>query len=190
MITIDNMMDITKAMDAAQEDDTPFLSVSGENVSVIGDPTKSEPRNRDYTVTFGIPKEWKDRLGKNTKIVAETDYEYAVEATFKNVFVPARNRTKVTTAVAGLMPFLRKSTPAGDVESLSADEYVAIARSLNDEVVDAVYDVLRVVFRLDEEIAECILLSSAMLNVTKLFYDLPGVVNESDLFTESSAENK
>lgn len=190
MITVDNMMEITEAIDKAQEDDTPFLSVSGDNVSVIGEPTKTEPRNRNYTVTFGIPKEWKDRLGKNTKIVAETDYEYAVEATFKNVFVPARNRTKVTTAVAGLMPFLRKVTPAGDVETLSVDEYVEIARSLNDEVVDAMYDVLRVVFRLDPEIAECILLSSAIKNITALFYDLPGIVNEADLFSESSAKSR
>lgn len=190
MITIDNMTEIAEAMDKAQEDNTPFLSVSGDNISVIGDPQRTEPRNRDYTLTFGIPKEWKERLGKNVKIVSETDYEYAIEVTFKNVFVPARNRTKVTTAVAGLMPFLRRVTPAGNVETLSVDEYVEIARSLNDEVVDAMYEVLRTVFRLDEEIADCILLSSAQRTLVQLFYDLPGVINESDLFSESSAVSR
>ena len=190
MITVDNMMDITDAIDKAQEDDTPFLNVNGDNISVIGNPQRTEPRNRNYTLKFGIPKEWKERLGKNAKVIAETDYEYVIETTFRNVFVPARNRTKVTTAMANLMPFLRKVTPAGDVETLSVDEYVEIARSLNDEVVDAVYEVLRTVFRLDEEIAECILLSSALANISQLFYDLPGVVNESDLFSESSAVNQ
>lgn len=184
------MMDISDAIENAQEDDTPFLSTAGDNVSVIGDATKREPRNRDYTLTFGIPKEWKERLGKNLTILSESDYEMAVEAKFKNVFVPSKNRAKVTTAVANLMPFLRKVTPAGDVETLSIDEYVAIARSLNDEVINAIYAVLKEVFRLDEEIADCILLSSAVSTVTRLFYDLPGVVNESDLFSESSVGNR
>ena len=184
MITIDNMVDMSTALDKAQEDDTPFISTTKDSVQVVGNPMKTEKKTYDYKVLFVVPIAWKDRIGTG-RIIKEDDYEAVIEAEFKNVFVPGRYRIDVVTAVTGVLPFLRKTTPTGNVEAFTIDEYGEIIRTLSTEVLDAIYNVVATVLRLDKDFAECMHPISAIVTAIKMFNDFPDVMNESDLFTES-----
>lgn len=184
MLTIDNMVEMSNALDKAQEDDTPFLAVTKDSAQVVGNPTKTEKKTHDYKVIFIIPHEWKPKIG-SSRIISEDDYELMVEAEFKNVFVPGRYRIDVVTAVTGVLPFLRKTAPNGNVEAFTIDEYGEILKTLSSEILDALYTVVAKVLRIDSDFAECMHPISAIVTAIKMFNDFPDVLNESDLFTES-----
>lgn len=183
-LTVENMEQFSRTLDNAQKDDTPFLAVSDGKASVIGNPTKTEKKVTDYKILFGLPPEWRDRIG-NAKIIRETEDEITVEATFKKVFIPGRYRMDVVTAVTGVLPFLRKTAPNGEVQEFTIDEYSDIVNSLNREVMSALYDVIKTVLRLDDDIADCMLPMSAIVTALQMFESMPDALNEADLFTES-----
>lgn len=183
-VTTDHMKQMSDALDNAQKDDTPFLSVANGSAQVVGNPMKTEKKSYDYKVLFVIPKDWKDQIGGG-RVVKENDYEAMVEAEFKNVFVPGRYRVDVITAVTGILPFLRKTTPNGNVEAFTIDEYGEIVKTLNSEVLDAIYNVVGTVLRIDPQFVQCMHPISAIVNALKMFNDVPDVMNEADLFTES-----
>lgn len=184
MITLDNMVEMSKSFDKAQEDDTPFLVTTNDSVQVVGNPTKTEKKVKNYTVMFGLPIELKKRLG-DAKVLAENGYEVIVSVDFKNVFVPPRYRVDVVSAVTGVLPFLKKATPQGEVVTFSLDEYTEIISTLKPEIMDALYSVVTRVLRIDEDIAQYMSPTSAIAVALQMMDDMPDVLNEADLFTDS-----
>lgn len=184
MITVDNMVQMAESFDKAQKDDTPFLVTTNDSVQIMGNPTKTEKKTMNYKVLFGIPKELKPRIG-NAKVLYDNDYELVVEVEFKNVFVPGRYRLDVVGAVTGVLPFLKKVTPEGEITSFTVDEYAEIIRSLNSEVLDALYSVVSKILRIDADLAEFMSPISVMAVAMQMMDDMPDLMNESDLFTGS-----
>lgn len=187
MITADDMVEMAGKFDKAQEDSTPFLVTANDKVQIMGNPNKTERKNYNYKIMFGIPRELKDRIG-GAKVLLDNGYELVVEVEFKNVFVPNKYRVDVVSAVTGVLPFLKKVTPDNEIVSFTYDEYAQIIGTLNHEVMEAVYTVVRRILRIDEDIAEYMSPISAIATALKMMDDMPDVLNEADLFTASFAE--
>lgn len=187
MLTVDNMVEMAEKFDKAQEDSTPFLVTANDKIQIMGDPNKTAKKSHDYKVMFGIPRELRGRISGG-ELLYDNGYELVVQVEFKNVFIPNRYRMDVVGAVTGVLPFLKKVTPEEEIVSFSVDEYAQIIRTLNHEVMDAIYAVVQQVLRIDADIMEYMSPISAIATAMKMMDDMPDVMNEADLFTESFAE--
>ena len=85
--------EISEALDKAEEDTTPFMVVTDQDLNVVGDANKTELNKHDYKIAFRIFKDGK--------------YEW-IDKEFKDVYITPRNDVKVSRMLTQLMPYFKK----------------------------------------------------------------------------------
>ena len=170
---------VVDAMDEAQESDRPYL-IHEEEPIVVGDANETEVTPTDFKVLFRIPKK------ENNKVT----YEYR-EIEYNDVYITPRMDMKIVRVMSELTPFFRKVNEKGEVEKYTDDEAMKIVESLDDEILDHMYDLVGSVLRIDRRLVPFIELAAVLDNVTQIIHAFPEVYNESEaFFPPSSAEEQ
>lgn len=183
-LTQEEFKEIAEKMQAAQKDDTPFAVVQGEEVAVVGDANKTQIKRHDYKVKVTVPKAYASMLIKSEDIQREVG-EYAVgTVTFKDVYIKPRNSIKIMAAAADLIPFFNNLEENGSVTAMDDEELIASHKLFSDEVIDAMYRLVKNVLDLDDAMADSITPPSVIELVRKFIEDFPELFGETDAFFE------
>lgn len=179
MITYEEFKNFQEAYEKANEDDTPRLAVVDDEMHVLGDPNKTEKKMNDYTVRFAFPNEEKY---KKENIIKETPNYLICEREYKDVFIPAKRHPGVVGAFTRLEQFIMDIREDGEVEPFSDSQIKQILELLDDEIIDAVSDVIGKVLGLTPFESDCIVASSALKVIAQMMTNIPEVVSEADYF--------
>lgn len=174
--------EIQKKLQEAQKDDTPFAVVQGDEVAVVGDANKTAIKKHDYTVKVTIPKAYASMLIKGEDIQREIGDYVVGEVTFKDVYIKPRNSMKIMAAAADLIPFFNNLEEDGNVTAMDDEELIASHKLFSDEVVDAMYRLVKNVLDLDDAMADSLTPPSVVELVGKFIEDFPELFGETDAF--------
>ena len=161
--------EISEALDKAEEDTTPFMVVTDQDLNVVGDANKTEINKHDYIVNFRVFK-----AGK---------YEW-VEKEFKDVYITPRNDVKVSRMLTQLMPFFKK-TEDGKVKKFTNEEILDILTQ--DALLDTMYDTVAAILNIPDSLKDYMAPESVIQAVTQIIKDYPEAVNEADTFFGKSS---
>lgn len=182
-MTPEQFKKIQKQLELVQEDQTPYAVISEDEVSVVGDATLTQNTKKDYKVSFIYPAEYRDIIGEEN-IKSEKNNLLFVEVEYKDVFIAPREALKVTGCVAHLLPFFKKLFPDGRVGELDEDEAYAMVKSLEPEIVDAMYRLVGVVLKMDESMWADMYFESVFNLIVSFINDFPWAFNAGDGFFE------
>ena len=183
-------------MKDSQNDNTPYLAVtSDDELHVIGDPNETEIVPADYTVYFLFPDNQKYREKVARTGAVETDEingrkiegeipsgQFLAKRTYKDVHITPRRVGSVVSAFVTVEQFFYDVSEDGEIRDMSYEESIEVFRMLNQEILDAVYDVVSAVLKIPKDEQEMILPINALEVATKMVIQNPDVVNNADLF--------
>ena len=183
-------------MKDSQNDNTPYLAVtSDDELHVIGDPNETEIVPADYTVYFLFPDNQKYREKVARTGAVETDEingrkiegeipsgQSLAKRTYKDVHITPRRVGSVVSAFVTVEQFFYDVSEDGEIRDMSYEESIEVFRMLNQEILDAVYDVVSAVLKIPKDEQEMILPINALEVATKMVIQNPDVVNNADLF--------
>ena len=190
-------------MKDSQNDNTPYLAVtSDDELHVIGDPNETEIVPADYTVYFLFPDNQKYREKVARTGAVETDEingrkiegeipsgQFLAKRTYKDIHITPRRVGSVVSAFVTVEQFFYDVSEDGEIRDMSYEESIEVFRMLNQEILDAVYDVVSAVLKIPKDEQEMILPINALEVATKMVIQNPDVVNNADLcFGLSSSE--
>lgn len=183
-------------MKDSQNDNTPYLAVtSDDELHVIGDPNETEIVPADYTVYFLFPdnQKYRERVARTGAV--ETDEingrkiegeipngQFLAKRTYKDVHITPRRVGSVVSAFVTVEQFFYDVSEDGEIRDMSYEESIEVFRMLNQEILDAVYDVVSAVLKIPKDEQEMILPINALEVATKMVIQNPDVVNNADLF--------
>ena len=183
-------------MKDSQNDNTQYLAVtSDDELHVIGDPNETEIVPADYTVYFLFPDNQKYREKVARTGAVETDEingrkiegeipsgQFLAKRTYKDVHITPRRVGSVVSAFVTVEQFFYDVSEDGEIRDMSYEESIEVFRMLNQEILDAVYDVVSAVLKIPKDEQEMILPINALEVATKMVIQNPDVVNNADLF--------
>lgn len=181
-----DFLQIKNAIDKAEEDTKPIAGIVDDKVVVKGDVNDTKIEPKDYTAHFVIP----EHIAKNIDSAKLRSDGYAeLDIEYKNVFPTARDNVKFTSAISQLLPFYRSMDEHGGIDDMSEEDFINhVLPELKDDIVDAIYRVVKVVLGIDETLIGWLTPGSALMLVSQILHDFPSVVNQADLFFASSTE--
>ena len=186
MITMEQFTEMKDAMNVAQNDDTPFVNATDDEMHIFGDPNKTEVVSNDYVVRFAFPDQpkWRSRIKTTGDKLSEkqVDGYLCVERVYKDAFISPRMMGNAITAMALLEQFLYEVTEEGEVKSLSDEQIKSVLYTMNHEISDATYELVGAVLRIPLDEIEWMLPLNTFENAVQIVLNNPSVVNESDLF--------
>ena len=191
---------LKETMKESQSDRTPYLAVtSNDELHVIGDPNETEIVPADYTVYFLFPdnQKYREKVARTGAI--ETDEingrklasavpagQFLAKRTYKDVHITPRRVGSVVSAFVTVEQFFYDISENGEIRDLTYEESIEVFRMLNQEILDAVYDVVSAVLKIPKDEKEMILPINALEIATKMVVQNPDIVNNADLFFGSS----
>ena len=194
MSEIFNMEDAYKGIDEAlkeaEKDDTPFLVVDDDNLTVVGDANKTEVKQNDYVLSFRFPKGTKIPKSKGFSEGLETKYGVVTQKEYKDFFIAPRKNMNIVRLLINILPFFKKQNDDGTVTEYTEDEIASIIGSLTDEIINAMYDLVCYVFDVDTALRDYIEPMCVARLIIQLIKDYPEVSNEADTFFDSSVQNQ
>lgn len=183
MLTLEEYREIKEKMDEAQEDDTPYATVTDDELHILGNPNNTKTKSHEYTVGFAFPrtKEWEKSVGEEN-ILKKTDNYIYMERKFEDVFITPRMQAAVVSSFVEFYAFFQKINADGSVEEPTLDEIRVILRELSGELEAAMYNAVGKVLGVKEELIDFMIIGDVVKTCLKLIGDFPEIVNEADLF--------
>lgn len=158
-------------LEAAQTDTTPFVIPDSE-VTVVGDANKTEINAHDFEITFRIPQEMEDGTIKQVKKTQE----------YKGVYITPRLDRKLSRLIASMMPYFKKANDDGTVSDYTQEELAKISKDFEGEILDMMYDVVGELLGIHKELRQYMMVDSVEASVTKIFRQIPELINEGETF--------
>jgi len=179
----DYIKEVSKQLKDAENDDTPFAMVNGEEMSVIGDANRTETKLHDYRISFVISKqdaeEGKIVIPENGRLIAN---HWFFSFDFEDVTITPRSDVKLLRDINLLMPFFYDIKGDGTVERPSDEELIDRFIDCSDEVFSAMQNTVASFMGIGDYLAKRIKSGSAIKNLAQLIKDFPEVFNEADVF--------
>lgn len=179
-ITVADFNKVKESIQKTEESDTPYAVATGEEVLIVGDANKTDNHKHDYKVLFRFPKDRYPTLKE--KALKEVGNFYVVELDYEDVTITPRQDTRLLTSIMTVLPFINKIKDDGSLTDFSESELVQLVKEMNDEIVDALYDIVKSTLLIDSDIVDFMLLSSVVDTVVQITYDFPEVFMEADAF--------
>lgn len=187
MITQKDYMKLAEARKKAEEDTTPFAVVANDEIHVVGDANKTEPKKHDYVIGFNFPKKWAERF-EEKDIVFRGAETITVEMVYPNVTITPRDHIDVITALVELEPFFSKILDNGEVKELDFEDIRDILRYMNKEMRDALFHAVATILKVDESIEAYMDIFDVIMVSARLMVDFPEAINEANQLFEFSAK--
>ena len=186
MITMEQFTEMKDAMNVAQNDDTPFVNATDDEMHIFGDPNKTEVKRNDYVVRFAFPDtpKWWRRIANSgdKKSEKQVDGYICVERTYSDVHLAPRDMGNAITAMALIEQFTTEVTENGEVKALSYEQMKSVIFAMNHEISDATYELVSSVLRIPPDESEWMLPMNTLENAVQIVLNNPSLVNEADLF--------
>lgn len=177
------LLKIKDAIDKAEESTIPVAGIVDGDVVVRGDVNNTKIEPKTYTARFVFP----EFMVKDIEGAKPASQGFAtVDIEYKDVFPAAIDNMKYTSAMTQLLPFYSEMKENGDIERIDdADAMIQIFQNMEDEIIDALYRLVKVVLKIDDELIQHLVPfggHGAIDLATAIMEDFPSIVNQSDLF--------
>lgn len=169
-MTDQQIIDIRDALNSEDGADVPFAVVKDQNIAVFGDANATAIQAKDYRILFHIPVETPDGI----------QYK-SYEKTYKNVFIKPIQQTKVVRLLAQLYPYF-KQIVGGEVKDRTDEDLIAIVASMEDHVIDTMYDLVLQVLGIDESLRDYMDGGSVVTAAVQLIKSNPSTRKEAEAF--------
>ncbi len=174
-----DLLAISKKLKQTNEDDTPFLVMKDQEISVVGDANKTEVKKDDYSIRFRMPK---NKFDEKPEGAAEVGTYYVFSIDFKGITITPRSDLKILDAVMKIIPFFNKLKENGSIEGLEKEELFSVFAQAGEAVHLAIYNLVATFLGIDDELGEYMLPFSVIGAMSQLIDNHPEVFNEADVF--------
>lgn len=187
-MTQDEFLKLNESLVKVEDDTTPYAVVTNNEIAVIGDAGKTEPKVHDYTIELRFPRRMEDQIHG---ITDKTDNFVFTNIEFKDVTITPQDDMKVVLAITKMLPFFLQARDDGTLDRINEGEtnIRELLEMAEDELIDALYNVVATMLKVDEKIVPYMLPVSVFETVGQLIEDFPEAFAEADGFFESSTAN-
>lgn len=172
-LTLEQFNTIEKKLDEAQNDDTPYLVATDDEMIVMGDANLTEIKMHDFKMKFIFPSKFKDAIDESD-ITLEKDGFIVTEEEYKDVFIDPRKALKLSSDIAMLQPFFKKLNEDGSITELGEEERIGLLTTLSDDIVDALYRIAGRVLDIPENMQKYMAYGSVFEVVVESIDSFPG----------------
>lgn len=162
---------IDTAFKEAEKDDTPFLIATEDELIVAGDANKTELNIHDFEITFRIPVEENGAV----KYVTKTKQ-------YSGVYITPRQEPRILKTLTAMLPFYNRITADGGLAKMTQEEINLMLISEDDAMLDAMYELVGTVLRIDPELSDYMLPSSVLASTANILQAFPEMVNAGNVF--------
>lgn len=188
-MTREEYKELSEKLKNAEIDDTPFPVLQDGELAVVGDANKTEVKIHHYDAIHCFPNSVKSEV-KPSDIVEEGTKHFDARVKYRDVQVVPRNASKIIAAATELQPFFLRLEEDGEVSDPDEEELNAMYLFAHDELVDAMYRLVKNFLDITDEQVKTMLPAEAFRLMFELIEDFPEVFNESNLFFGSSTGNR
>ena len=183
-VDLEDMVGVQTKFEEAGHTDVPVAVVQKDGLKVVGDANKTEIKSRDYSVRFRFPKRMASQYNIDPdSVIKEIDDYVIVRFDFIDVHIVPRRDYEILESIIAIIPFFKKLDDDGvHLSDLSPEELLPILHQANDEIGDAMYQVVAAFLDIDPRIMRYMILTDVMARVQDFEADFPEVFKESDIF--------
>lgn len=181
-VDLEDMLGVQEKFEEAGHTDVPIAVMQGDKLKVVGDANKTEVKSRDYTVRFRFPKSMATNVSKED-ILAEVGDYVIVRFEFTDVHIVPRHDYEILESILDIIPFFKKLDDDGiSLSDMEQRELLKLLHQANEEIGDAMYNVVAAFLDIDPEIKRYMLLTDVMERVQDFETDFPEVFKDADVF--------
>lgn len=181
-------LEMSKDLQEAQTDDTPFMVADGPTeLSIHGDPNKTQLKLGDYKVKFRYSREqWETLYGsfpqKQDGIDIINNHWVLVTIDYKNISITPRSDLKLLDSIFEIIPFFNKIKEDGSVEAMSTQELVHVYANHKTDVTAHMQNIVGTFLSIPENILQYMMPVSTMNCFHELITRHPEIFNQAELF--------
>lgn len=191
-MTVEDFQAIKKKFDEAENDTTPYAVVDDEQtINVVGDVTKTDKKQNDYTIMFYYPNrpKYREMIDKEgVEIIKETPNYLVFTRTYKDVWVPPQIFTNVQVTMAEVYQFFNAVTEDGNLRDLTEQETIEILNMLSQDMIERMCHAVATVLGIPEWEEKCMYSIGIPYVIIQFAEDFPEIINGVDFFTDRSSE--
>lgn len=178
-MTEQDIIEMKRAMDEAEKDDTPFVVQTDDSLTVVGDVNKTEVKQMDYKINFRVPV----NFGKDFDGVLSIDGRYKLfSVDYKNICITPRKEGKLKGKLLSLIPYFRDVDENGELRKLTDEEIALRFYGSDGEILDKTYDFVASVLGVNDELIDLMDDVSVIATFDKILGDFPELYNGADVF--------
>lgn len=179
VISAEDFAAIGEKLKRTNEDNTPFPVVKDNEISVIGDPNKTEVKKNDYEIKFRMPK---SMFTEKPDGAQEIGSLYVLTVKYKDISITPRNDLKIVEAIMRIQPFFNKLKEDGGIETYTKEELFSLYAYAGDDVHIAMYNLVATFLGIDDKSGEYMLPMSVLDTINTIMDTHPEIFNEADVF--------
>lgn len=181
-VDLDDMLGVQEKFEEAGHTDVPIAVMQDDKLKVVGDANKTEVKSRDYSVRFRFPKSMATNVSESD-IIAEIDGYVIVRFEFTDVHIVPRRDYEILESIIDIIPFFKKLEDDGiTLADLNQRELMKVVHDANEQIGDAMYNVVAAFLDINPEIKRYMILTDVMARVQDFENDFPEVFKNADVF--------
>lgn len=190
-LTPEQAVTMKHLVEEAKDDPVPFATVSQQgkdtNISVIGDPNKTEIVKSDYIVEFRAPITLYDKLKIKADAVQVGPY-YRFRLEYKDVMITPRSDIKIMKSLMEILPWFMKAKEDNEteLEYRSDEEVEDLVFKSPESMTLAMYNVVSSLLGIPDELGMWMLPVSVFNATETMLRTHPEMINETALFFGNS----
>lgn len=171
----DGVVELKKAIEDAPKDTTPYSANTNDKQFVVGDVTKTDKKEKEYSLTFLLPADIASKYGiENPKVTGSY-----VTLSFKEGLINPVSEMRIREALVVLLPYFVKVEDK-KVEQISDDEITERFIDMPDKYMVLIASTAAKIFNVDDEIASYVTIPSALMAVLNFVRNNPEYINGAD----------
>lgn len=181
-VTPSQMIRIQDDIEEAHKDDTPFVVASKDNLSVVGDVNKTEPKSVDFSIDFWFDPDEISRFGiDESEIKKWHEGKALVTMEYENVSIKPRYRLEIDAALVKIFPYFYSiNEETKRIGKRSDEELIELVNDMSIEIGDDMYNLVAAVLGIDRRIVNDMDWQSVEAAIEKILTEFPEVVNSSE----------
>lgn len=179
---------IHQLITSSDESDVPIPMVKersdGTNeISVIGDPNKTEVVKGDYKMKFRMDKKRFEELGLTDEYVAGDNF-VVFEREYKDVSITPRTDIRVRYAMHKVIPYYltEEKAKGKELRYLTPEEHIEFVAYMEPKMVDAIYLVVGAILGLENELTWCMISNEVFGAFGQMLTEHPEIAKDANLF--------
>lgn len=181
-VDLEDMVSVQEKFNEAGHTDVPIAVMQGDKLKVVGDANKTEVKSRDYTMRFRFPKSMAANVDEKDILVDLGEY-VIVRFEFTDVHIVPRRDYEIMESIIDIIPFFKGLADDGiTLTDLSQPELLKVLHNANEQIGDAMYNVVAAFLDINPEIKRYMILTDVMARVQDFENDFPEVFKNADVF--------
>ena len=179
-MTQEEILSIKRSMEKAEKDDTPFAVVNDGEVTVVGDPNKTQKKEVTCAILFRIPVEY-GKLLDDVKLSSDGRF-YLAEVEYKAMTVTPRKEIVYKGKMLSILNFVKAMKDDGEIETIDDKTFVNLFYMYPEQMSFAIYDFVGEFLNIPVEIRDMMEDVSVISAFNDILESFPEIYNGADLF--------